>query len=253
MTLREPELSEAGSTGPLAWNSWALAASTVLMESVTRTARLLLALLLLTLAACGPEGSLPAHGALRVIDGDTLALGATVVELEGIDAPELGQRCLDGSTLYDCGLSAAFELEKILILESVSCRPREDAAGYDCHTPGGPLVVRLVEEGLALAAGGTGLEPAEDKARRVPLGVWRGAFVQPARWRQGERLPEETLEVVSCPVLGLAGDSPPRYAVPTDPDYEQIAESSAGVSQRFCSDEAARAAGYVHAPSGAPG
>jgi hypothetical protein len=39
-----------------------------------------------------------------VVDGDTLAIGAQRIRLQGIDAPEIDQTCLDGTgTLWRCG------------------------------------------------------------------------------------------------------------------------------------------------------
>ena len=45
------------------------------------------------LAAPAVEAAPEVRGRAEVIDGDTLAIGATRVRLFGIDAPEAGQRC----------------------------------------------------------------------------------------------------------------------------------------------------------------
>jgi endonuclease YncB( thermonuclease family) len=43
-------------------------------------------------------------GVPRIIDGDTVEIGATKVRLEGIDAPEMDQFCLDNkSRPAECG------------------------------------------------------------------------------------------------------------------------------------------------------
>lgn len=206
-------------------------------------------LTMLSLAGCGravlaDDGS---SGQLIVIDGDTLDLGGELIELAGVDAPELGQRCLDGETLYTCGLTAAFELQKIVRLEPVVCtrRPESDPA-FECLTPDGPLGTRLVEQGLAVATAGSDLERAADRARRVPLGIWRGQFVPPSAWREGRRTPAEQNMTQACPVLGLEQDGRRIYKVPTDPGYDAATSEAGGDAVRFCSDEAARAAGYAH-------
>ena len=46
-------------------------------------------------------------GVPRVVDGDTLAIGATKVRLEGIDAPETDQICLSAiGNRWTCGINA---------------------------------------------------------------------------------------------------------------------------------------------------
>ena len=44
---------------------------------------------------------------LSVIDGDTLQVDGDVVQLYGIDAPELGQLCESDGRLWHCGMEAA--------------------------------------------------------------------------------------------------------------------------------------------------
>jgi endonuclease YncB( thermonuclease family) len=46
-------------------------------------------------------------GIPTVVDGDTLTIGATKVRLEGIDAPETDQVCLNASGVrWTCGIDA---------------------------------------------------------------------------------------------------------------------------------------------------
>lgn len=184
---------------------------------------------------------------LQVIDGDTLDLNGRVIDLLGIDAPELGQWCLDGTHAYPCGLNAAFELRKIIAMEQVECLPSsggDDIQAYECATPTTPLSERLVEEGLAVARSGMSRRTAQDIARGVPLGIWRGKFIDPRDWRAGSRLPEE-LDSGSCPIIGADVDGVRVYVVPTDPAYAEW-DGRSDIRQRFCSDEAARADGLVH-------
>jgi endonuclease YncB( thermonuclease family) len=58
-----------------------------------RAAVLTFALLTLCTAAQAEDLT----GPPRIIDGDTLAIGSTRIRLEGIDAPETDQVCLNGS------------------------------------------------------------------------------------------------------------------------------------------------------------
>lgn len=183
---------------------------------------------------------------LQVIDGDTLDVNGHPVDLPGIDAPELGQKCLDGSRTYTCGLTAAFELSKLLALEDVKCVRGGGKEGvYDCATPDAPLGLLLVEDGLAVARSGTAEQVAEKKAREVPLGIWRGAFVDPKDWRAGKRLPEER-DGEPCPVLGVDMNNERVYVVPTDSAYDKWKDRDDMIRERFCSDEEARASGRTH-------
>ncbi len=50
-------------------------------------------------------------GVPRVVDGDTLAIGATKIRLQGIDAPETDQVCLNGKgSHWTCGIEARDQL-----------------------------------------------------------------------------------------------------------------------------------------------
>ena len=49
--------------------------------------------------ACSLAQAVDLSGVPRVVDGDTLAIGATRIRLEGIDAPETDQVCLNANGL----------------------------------------------------------------------------------------------------------------------------------------------------------
>jgi endonuclease YncB( thermonuclease family) len=57
-----------------------------------------------------------------ISDGDTLTLGGTKFRLDGIDAPEFNQICLDekGQT-WKCGLNARDALAKRIANHAVRC------------------------------------------------------------------------------------------------------------------------------------
>lgn len=129
---------------------------------------------------------------IRVIDGDTLERDGVTLDMAGIDAPELGQRCLSGEQLYDCGLEAAFSLHKRVVLERAECTSADQGPGQVvCKTPAGSLALQLIEAGIAVADGGEGYAGAGKESRQVPLGIWRGDFTMPSAWRSGSRLSQE--------------------------------------------------------------
>src|SRR6476659_5677736 len=61
-------------------------------------------------------------GVPRVVDGDTLTLGAVRVRLEGIDAPETDQVCLNASaTRWTCGIEARDQLASRIAGRVIDC------------------------------------------------------------------------------------------------------------------------------------
>ena len=82
-----------------------------------------LALLVTAPAAAQPE---TLTGPARVIDGDTFAIGTTVVRVADVDAPEMAQRCDDGSSaLRHCGAYVADALKERIGNREVRCAVRE--------------------------------------------------------------------------------------------------------------------------------
>ena len=71
-------------------------------------------------------------GTMRVVDGDSLrpADGAHDIRLQGIDAPEIGQRCRDRAGRdYDCGRKARAHLKSLVAGRDVRCRTNGGGAG----------------------------------------------------------------------------------------------------------------------------
>jgi endonuclease YncB( thermonuclease family) len=61
-------------------------------------------------------------GVPRVVDGDTLVVGATKVRLEGIDAPETDQICLNAKgDHWTCGIEARDRLQAHIEGQAVFC------------------------------------------------------------------------------------------------------------------------------------
>jgi endonuclease YncB( thermonuclease family) len=217
--------------------------------------------------ALASEGESPPAGAgVQVIDGDTLQIDGHIVQLYGIDAPELGQYCEHNGKLWACGVEAALFLRKTVEFEGppIECPPWGEQAAEGgsadlvigvCQI--GPKVVGLtmVQNGYAMALPDSfpDYKEAEKQARQAKLGVWRGDFVPPWEWREGKRGEVRSSDWVRrCNVKGALGRAGERiYYVPTDQDYDQVAIDPGRGEQMFCSDEEARAAGW-NRPSGAP-
>ncbi len=129
----------------------------------------------------------PLHGAVRVVDGDSLELDGERIRLDGIDAPELRQSCGPPSAAWACGLKAREALRRAAEAGGVSCRPLDgDRYGRTvavCRAGEADLGRAMVEAGLAVATG-LAYAPEEAAARAARRGLWSGPFETPAAWRR---------------------------------------------------------------------
>lgn len=159
--------------------------------------RTLIAALLMLLGAAASAGEL--SGQARVIDGDSLRLGAIEIRLHGIDAPEMDQVCHRDGRPWRCGLVAAAELRKLIAGRPVDCTPvvQPDGSTTDrygrvlarCGVDGIELNAWMVERGLALAFLRYSGDYAEREhgARASRRGLWAGPFMTPWEWRAAKR------------------------------------------------------------------
>ena len=124
-------------------------------------------------------------GAMRVVDGDSLALDKRRLRLKGIDAPELKQRCMKDAWEYPCGVEAATFLRGLVSGQLVDCKGEGiDRYGRDlvrCRAGEVHSNETMVRTGHAVAFGDYRL--AEAAARAEGAGVWAGEFDQPQHWR----------------------------------------------------------------------
>jgi endonuclease YncB( thermonuclease family) len=220
-------------------------------------------LALIALLIIGPLGwtTVSHHGSsgdVAVIDGDTLQIGDSVVQLYGIDAPELGQMCDADGQPHSCGVEAALALRKLISMagQPLHCKPWHDGETADA-TGARVEVCEIGSQDVArvLLLGGHGMAPpqsfpdyveAEKQARQGSLGIWHTTLEPPWEWRDGARLPSER---VACNVLGITDAQGRRfYYVPTDPNYNELTLDPARGDVSFCSDEDARSAGWQRPP-----
>lgn len=164
------------------------------------------ALSLLALASCAGGAVAKTErveGIATVVDGDTLAIESAGerIRLYGIDAPESGQTCDDASgRRYLCGPDAANYLASLIGRSGrVVClgieRDRYGRLVAECRTPGNVVLnAEMVKAGWSIvfrrySDGRYDREEAEAKAAKA--GLWAGSFIEPAKWRDGERLRSE--------------------------------------------------------------
>lgn len=164
------------------------------MNRELRRAALAVALMSLTATATAAAAGETLTGPHRLIDADTIDVAGERVRLEGIDAPERGQRCRDAAgRCYRCGKAATEALRRRVGAGAIRCevsgRDRYGRALGTCYAADGAnLQGWLVRSGHALAYRSTRYVPEEDAARTAGAGMHAGAFVAPWRWRRHERL-----------------------------------------------------------------
>ena len=129
------------------------------------------------------------------VDGDTLRIGPQRIRLSAIDAPELSQTCRSGkgaTTL--CGRDARDALAK-LVRNGVRCvvesHDRYGRGVATCTNSAGVDIGReMIRQGWAVPYwryDGIRYSKAYDEALSTDAGMHAGAFIEPERWRRGER------------------------------------------------------------------
>lgn len=134
-------------------------------------------------------------GKPKVVDADTVIIGSERIRLEGIDAPEAAQQCegADGKR-YACGRKATEALIKLIGGREITCTADErDRYGRPlgfCAVGRTDINGWLVKEGHAIVYRRYSRKyiPEENAARKAGKGIWAGRFIEPWRYRRGERL-----------------------------------------------------------------
>jgi endonuclease YncB( thermonuclease family) len=134
-----------------------------------------------------------------VKNGDTLQVADITYRLDGIDAPEFDQICIDEhADPWTCGVEARDRLVKLIAGRDVRCKdlgPNRTFAKWHiglCSVSGetDSLNQLMVRQGYALDfepnAKGR-FKDDEATAKSNGLGLWRGCFVAPQAFRQREK------------------------------------------------------------------
>jgi endonuclease YncB( thermonuclease family) len=131
-----------------------------------------------------------ANGIPQIVDADTVYIGQTKIRLQGVDAPEMDQVCLNAKGKpWTCGIDARAALDRHSDGKSWLCRTSGvDRYGRDlgtCYVGNEDINGWLVREGWALAFRRYSMAyvPDEERARNSRKGLWQGAFVPPWDWR----------------------------------------------------------------------
>jgi len=225
----------------------------------------------------------PAFAAnVLVRDGRTIQLGDVTYRLDGIDAPELDQTCIDDhADPWSCGVDARDQLAKLINERSIRC----DDLGLDKVTKRRHVGVCTVDgenaslnQQLARLGFAIGAEPAlkvhtgDDAAaaRDSKIGLWKGCFAAPQDFRLGKKdgalaggacrpdrdkeiravlFPEDLTQPPSCPIKGKFA-ARARVTGNVGIYHLQGCSSYAGLTRPdrwFCSEDDAQAAGFRRA------
>jgi endonuclease YncB( thermonuclease family) len=169
-------------------------------------------------AVSAPVLAVDIAGVPRITDGDTVELSGTKIRLNGIDAPETDQTCLDGKgQRWACGEASRAALARQFGPLSWTCegleRDRYGRTVAACSAGGQDVNRWMVRAGWALAfvRYDRRYESDERTAQQARAGLWTGAFVAPWDWRK--RAPDAAvMGAVSVPanartvLLGTAPD-----------------------------------------------
>jgi endonuclease YncB( thermonuclease family) len=145
-------------------------------------------------------GAGPSHATDAIVrDGDTVQLGSVTFHLDGIDAPEFDQLCIDDhADPWTCGVDARDQLTKLIGGRAVHCddlgadKSRKNRHIGICSAEGdaASLNQQLIRLGFAV-----GFEPATKvhfkddaaAAKDAKAGIWKGCFVAPLEFRTGKK------------------------------------------------------------------
>ena len=141
-------------------------------------------------------------GVPRIVDGDTVHIKEYKIRLEGIDAPEIRQKCekeklkissIVGFTFYkdyNCGEVSKENLEAKINKSKIKCisssKDRYERYLARCFKEKTNLNRWMVRNGHAVAYRRYSREyiPDEEFAKENKLGLWQGKFLKPEKWRK---------------------------------------------------------------------
>ncbi len=147
------------------------------------------------LAAAGPSFA----ATMTVRDANSVQLGDAAYRLDGIDAPELDQMCIDDhADPWTCGLEARDQLTKLIGGRAVRCDDMGPEKSFGrrhraiCTAEGDKVSLneQLVRQGFALArepALKANLKQAANEAKDAARGIWKGCLAAPADFRIGKK------------------------------------------------------------------
>jgi len=212
------------------------------------------------------------RGIPRIVDGDTVQIGTVKIRLQGIDAPETDQLCLDrNGKRWTCGIEARDRLiqkagGKIWTCNTSSIDPYGRALAM-CEVEGADINRWLVREGWAMSFVRYShiYDVDERAARQAQVGLWSGAFISPWDWRSRSKtteilgavsVPKDAQSILLSPASAIEPPTPECaikgnvtrsgeciYHLPGGRYYNAVKMDQSKGKRWFCSQEEAEAAG----------
>ena len=142
------------------------------------------------------------YGVPKIIDGDTVYINTKKIRLEGIDAPEIKQKCkkpflkisaiigFEFNKNYSCGVIAKKKLIDKISKSKIKCitssKDRYKRFLATCFKGKINLNKWMVRNGNAVAYRRYSKDYVRDEAyaKENKLGVWKGSFIMPEKWRK---------------------------------------------------------------------
>lgn len=209
-------------------------------------------------------------GEPRIVDGDTVQIGATKIRFAGIDAPETDQVCIDAKgEKWACGVASRNKLIEFAAGRTWDC----DIVGTDrygrslgkCFVEGEDVSAWMVRSGWALSfvRYSHDYDKEETTAREEHAGLWAGAFIAPWDWRHRNEqtiilgalsvpvtaqktllgaVSSEGAPSPDCVIKATVGGRECVYHLPGDRWYGKMIMAAPG-KRWFCSADEAEAAG----------
>ncbi|MEL7344082.1 MAG: thermonuclease family protein [Pseudomonadota bacterium] len=184
-----------------------------------------------------------------MVDGDTLEIDGTIYRLNGIDAPEHGQRCGD----WACGSDATNALADLVKGRDVTCQPiAQDRYGRviaTCFTGGRDISAAMIDNGLAWAflKYSDAYETHQLVSKEKAQGVFSDDYAAPwdfreRRWKAAQG--QERDAPSGCPIKGNISENGRIYHAPWSPWYDRTRINEGKGERWFCSESEAVAAGW---------
>ena len=220
--------------------------------------------------ACSTAHAADFAGVPRIVDGDTLVIGATKIHLERIAAPETDQICLNANGIrWTCGIEARDRLAAHIAGREINCTVNgvdpEHRTLAICYLAGEDLNNWMVQQGWAFAYVRQSFEyvHSEETARTQKRGLWQGAFVAPWDWLHRNKdttilgafnVPNGARAILlsaaatapspECTIKGNITRTGKRfYSMQNQKSYAKI-KMNKGARRWFCTAEEAEAAGW---------
>ena len=136
-------------------------------------------------------------GKAKVVNSDYIKIDKQTIILFGVEAMERPQKCYINNELWPCWESGVRKLEEIVDLGETVCfvkgKAKMNRVFAICETQNIELNRELIRSGLALARIKQSDLYIDDQryAKENKLGIWRGKFIEPWKWRMQNFIPDD--------------------------------------------------------------